>query len=55
MVTEANVFTWPGPDLRPTPGQGPESVAIGMPPPRFFAHVRDRFLAMRHDIVARTS
>jgi hypothetical protein len=36
------------------PGQGPESVACGMLPPRFFAHVRDRFLAMRQGVVART-
>jgi hypothetical protein len=29
VVSEANVFAWPGPDLRPLPGQGPESVAYG--------------------------
>ena len=55
VVTEANVFAWPGPDLRPLPGHGPESIAFGMLPPRFFAHVRDRFLAMRQAVVARTS
>jgi hypothetical protein len=55
VVTEANVFAWPGPDLRPLPGQGPESIAFGMLPPRFFGHVRDRFLAMRQAVVSRTS
>lgn len=54
VVSEANVFAWPGPDLRPLPGQGPESVAFGMLPPRLFAHIRDRFLAMRQGVVPRT-
>ncbi|MBI1867878.1 MAG: hypothetical protein HYS06_06240 [Methylocystis sp.] len=44
MVSEANVFTWPGPDLRFLPGQGPASAAYGMMPPRLFRIVRDRFL-----------
>jgi hypothetical protein len=45
IVSEGNDFIWPGPDLRPLPGQGPESVAYGFLPPRFFRLVRDRFLA----------
>lgn len=44
-VTEANVFAWPGPDLRLLPGGGPESAAYGFLPPGFFRVVRDRFLA----------
>ena len=44
VITEANSFIWPGPDLRPVSGQGATSVAYGVLPPRFFAHVRDRFL-----------
>lgn len=44
-VAEANVFTWPGPDLRFLPGKGPESTAYGFLPPGFFRVVRDRFLA----------
>jgi hypothetical protein len=57
MVSEANVFTWPGPDLRFLPGQGPESSAYGFLPPGFFRIVRDRFLAGREQkaiLVART-
>jgi hypothetical protein len=45
VVTEANVFVWPGPDLRPIPGKGPESAAYGFLPPKLFNIVRDRFLA----------
>lgn len=46
VLTEANVFTWPGPDLRPLPGQGPESVAYGHLPPRLLRTIRDRFVAL---------
>lgn len=45
IVSEANDFTWPGPDLRFLPGQGPESAAYGFLPPGLFRVVRDRFLA----------
>lgn len=31
MVSEANDFIWPGPDLCFLPGQGPESTASGRP------------------------
>ena len=44
VVSEANVFTWPGPDLRFVPGKGPESAAYGFLPPALFKVVRDRFL-----------
>jgi hypothetical protein len=57
-VNEANVFTWPGPDLRFLPGKGPESAAFGFLPPGFFRVVRDRFLAadraQKTAVVART-
>lgn len=46
VVTECNVFAWPGPDLRFARGQGPESVAYGLLPARLFEMVRERFLAM---------
>ena len=36
VVDEANVFAWPGPDLRMLPGQGAESSAYGFLPPGFF-------------------
>lgn len=45
VVSEANVFAWPGPDLRLLPGKGPESSVYGFLPPAFFRVVRDRFLA----------
>jgi len=45
IVSEANDFTWPGPDLRFQPGQGPESAAYGFLPPRLFRVVRDQFVA----------
>lgn len=44
-VTEANVFNWPGPDLRFVAGSGPESAAYGFLPPGLFRIIRDRFLA----------
>ncbi len=57
-LEEANVFLWPGPDLRPAPGKGLESVAYGFLPPGLFRVVRDRFLAAdrkrKASLVART-
>ena len=44
VITEANEFIWPGPDLRPIPGREVSTIAYGPLPPRFFAHVRDKFL-----------
>jgi hypothetical protein len=44
VLTEANEFVWPGPDLRPIPGRDASTIAYGPLPPRLFAQVRDRFL-----------
>lgn len=44
VITEVNAFIWPGPDLRPIPGREESAFAYGVLPPRFFAHVRDKFL-----------
>lgn len=44
VITEANEFVWPGPDLRPIPGRDASTIAYGPLPPRLFAHVRDKFL-----------
>jgi hypothetical protein len=44
VITEANEFVWPGPDLRPISGRDASTIAYGPLPPRLFAHVRDRFL-----------
>jgi hypothetical protein len=45
VVSEANHFTWPGPDLRVLPGQEPASAAYGFLPPMVFRAIRERFLA----------
>lgn len=44
VITEANEFVWPGPDLRPIAGRDESTIAYGTLPPRFFDHVRDKFL-----------
>lgn len=46
VITEANEFVWPGPDLRPIPGQGAPSVALGFLPPGLFRIIRDRVLML---------
>ena len=46
VLNEWNDFLWPGPDLRPLPGCGPESVALGVLPPDLFAKMRERFLKL---------
>jgi hypothetical protein len=45
VVTECNVFAWPGPDLRFARGEGAESAAYGLLPARLFEVVREKFLA----------
>jgi hypothetical protein len=45
VISEANDFRWPGPDLRPLPGQGAASVVYGMLPPGLFLTLRGRVLA----------
>ena len=44
VITEANEFVWPGPDLRPIAGRDESTIAYGVLPPRFFEYVRDQFL-----------
>ncbi|RJF80720.1 hypothetical protein D3874_26900 [Oleomonas cavernae] len=46
VVDEANLFAWPGPDIRPVPGDSKQGFAYGFLPPGFFRLVRDRFLAL---------
>lgn len=46
VLTEWNEFAWPGPDLRRLPGSADLSVSYGMLPPRLFAAIRERFLAI---------
>ena len=44
VVSEANVFGWPGPDIRPAVSGRFETVAYGMLPANLFREVRERFL-----------
>jgi hypothetical protein len=43
VISEVNEFLWPGPDLRPAPGEKSHSIVYGVLPPKFYRHVRDRF------------
>lgn len=45
VFTDLNAFVWPGPDLRPLPGQGVESVVIGIMPVKFMATLTERLQA----------
>lgn len=58
VLTEANIFAWPGPDLRFVEGGGPASIAYGTLPPNLTAMIRDRFVkllqARRAGVVKRT-
>ncbi|MEQ1521332.1 MAG: type II toxin-antitoxin system PemK/MazF family toxin [Aestuariivirga sp.] len=45
VLTEANRFTWPGPDLRPTRRDEAASVLYGELPGSLLTKIRDGFLA----------
>lgn len=45
ILSEANRFIWPGPDLRPARRGDAESVAFGLLPYALFEEIRMRFLA----------
>lgn len=47
VLSEANDFSWPGPDLRPSVPGDPASVAYGFLPPGFFRVLRERLIARR--------
>lgn len=49
VLTEANRFIWPGPDLRPSRRGDSASVAIGALPYAFFERVRLGFLKALRD------
>ena len=46
VLTEANDFIWPGPDLRPILGGDASTVAIGFLPPGFMKVLRERLLRL---------
>ena len=45
VVTELNLFSWPGPDLRPAGAASLDTVLYGYLPSGFFRLVRDRLTA----------
>jgi hypothetical protein len=49
VLTEANEFLWPGPDLRPISRSRPDEFVYGVLPPSFFLMVRDRLLTLARD------
>lgn len=49
VLTEVNVFAWPGPDLRSITGAADGPADYGYLPRRLFRAVRDRFLAKHGD------
>jgi hypothetical protein len=44
IVTEANRFIWPGPDLRPSRPGDPASAAYGLLPNGLYEQVREKWL-----------
>jgi hypothetical protein len=59
VTTEANVFVWPGPDVRPIPGRRPPSVIYGRVPRSILSRAVRSYLAnrkgQRAKLVVRTS
>jgi hypothetical protein len=49
VLTEANDFIWPGPDLRPGTAGDLNSVAYGFLPPKFMNVLRERLVALYRD------
>ena len=47
VTTEANVFVWPGPDLRPIPTRRPATAVYGRVPESFLGKVAHSYLANR--------
>ena len=46
VLSESNLFDWPGPDLRRVGDRDDSSVAYGFLPPRLFAEMRRRFIEL---------
>jgi hypothetical protein len=45
IVSESNLFTWPGPDLRRVGDRDDSSIVYGILPPKFFTELKRRWLA----------
>jgi len=54
VLTEANRFVWPGPDLRPSLTADASSVAYGLLPYGLFESIRLKFIAALKDRAAQT-
>jgi hypothetical protein len=54
VLSEANDFIWPGPDLRPAVSGDPSTVVYGMLPPGFMAVLRERLVQRRRAKLAIT-
>ena len=52
VFSESNAFRWPGPDLRRIHDRDDSSVAYGFLPPRLFAELRRRFVALERTVRA---
>ncbi len=46
VLSESNLFDWPGPDLRRIGDRDDSSVAYGFLPPRLFAELRRKFATL---------
>jgi hypothetical protein len=53
VLTEWNEFVWPGPDLRPVPGDTEGAVTYGMMPRALFEQIRGGLLAFARAKAAR--
>lgn len=47
VLEEVNIFSWPGPDIRPVPGKDPATVAYGLLPASLTRTIRDRITALQ--------
>ncbi len=47
IISEANVFAWPGPDLRPAHDDDLATVVIGFLPPLFFQAIQQQVLRLQ--------
>ncbi len=54
VVTEANEFAWPGPDLRVARPGDTGSVVYGLSPKGLFNQLQEKFLRKRAAVVTRT-
>lgn len=55
VVTDLNVFAWPGFDLSPIPGRDPPTCDYGMLPSKLFDKIKTRILAVNRQLKSATS